>query len=198
MDEVTLRRAQKGDAAAFEQLITPYEGLVWRVCWRYTHNREDANDCAQEAMVKAWRSLPQYRQECALETWLYRVSVSCCLDFLRRRRGQENVSLAAMTEAGFDPPADTPSPEESLLHQEETGEVAQAIRQLPEDMRTVLILSALEDCRYEEIAQITGTPVGTVKSRLNRARVKLADILVRMREPSGKNRVQQHERRTKP
>ena len=63
MDDLTLRRAQKGDTAAFEQLITPYEGLVWRICWRYTRSREDASDCAQEAMVKAWRSLPSYRQD---------------------------------------------------------------------------------------------------------------------------------------
>ena len=63
MDDVTLRRAQKGDPAAFEQLITPHEGLVWRVCWRYTRNREDASDCAQEVMVKSWRVLPDYRRD---------------------------------------------------------------------------------------------------------------------------------------
>ena len=198
MDDVTLRRAQKGDAAAFERLITPHEGLVWRVCWRYTRSREDASDCAQEAMVKAWRSLPNYRQDCALETWLYRICVSCCLDYLRRRKGRDDASLAALTEAGFDPPADTPTPEEAVLRREDAGEVARAIDQLPEDMRTVLILSALENLPYEEIARITGSPVGTVKSRLNRARMKLSEILSRMREPSPGKRVQQGERRTAP
>ena len=198
MDDLTLRRAQKGDTAAFEQLITPYEGLVWRICWRYTRSREDASDCAQEAMVKAWRSLPSYRQDCALETWLYRICVSCCLDFLRRRRGRDDASLTTLTEAGFDPPAPTPTPEESLLRRENADEVAQAIDRLPEDMRTVLILSALENRPYEEIARITGSPVGTVKSRLNRTRVKLAEILSRMREPSAEKRVQHGERRTAP
>ena len=193
MDELTLCRAQKGDASAFEQLITPHEALVWRVCWRYTGNREDAADCAQEAMVKAWRSLSGYRQECSLETWLYRISVSCCLDFLRRRRGESDLSLADMA---FDPPSDVPTPEASLVQREDASELQRAIRLLPEDMRTVLILSALEDKKYEDIAAITGVAVGTVKSRLNRARVKLAQILAGKREPSARISVLHDERRT--
>ncbi len=197
MNELTLRRAQKGDHAAFEQLITPYEGMVWRVCWHYTGHREDAADCAQEAMLKAWRSLPNYRQDCSLETWLYRICTSCCLDFLRRKRGKQDVSLTEMSETGFDPPASAPTPEESALHSEETTELHTAISMLPEDMRTVLILSALESKTYEDIAAVTGVAVGTVKSRLNRARVKLAQILSRMREPSAANCVQQDERRTR-
>lgn len=197
MNELTLRRAQKGDHAAFEQLITPYEGMVWRVCWHYTGHREDAADCAQEAMLKAWRSLPNYRQDCSLETWLYRICTSCCLDLLRRKRGKQDVSLAEMSETGFDPPASSPTPEESALHSEETTELHTAISMLPEDMRTVLILSALENKTYEDIAAVTGVAVGTVKSRLNRARVKLSQILSQMREPSAANCVQHHERRTR-
>ena len=66
MDELILRRAQKGDASAFEQLVTPYEQMIWRVCWHYLHHREDAMDCAQEVMLKAWRSIGQYRQDCVV------------------------------------------------------------------------------------------------------------------------------------
>ena len=197
MDELILRRAQKGDHAAFEQLITPYESMVWRVCWRYTQNHEDASDCAQEAMLKAWRSLPVYRKDCALESWLYRICISCCLDFLRRRRGAQDASLSDMAEAGFDPPSAAPTPEESALHKEESTQLRDAISQLPEDLRTVLILSALEDKKYEDIADITGVAVGTVKSRLNRARVRLAQILSAMREPSAKSCVQHGERRAR-
>lgn len=196
MDDITLRRAQQRDAAAFERLMTPLEGLVWRVCYHYTGHREDAADCAQEAMVKAWRSLPQYRQDCSLETWLYRVCASCCLDFLRRRK--PDVSLTGMAEQGFDPPDAAPTPEESALRRENGDEVRRAIALLPEDMRTVLILSALEGKRYEEIAAVTGVAVGTVKSRLNRARVRLSEILAKMREPSAFSSVQPGERRTKP
>lgn len=82
MDELILRRAQKGDASAFEQLVTPYEQMIWRVCWHYLHHREDAMDCAQEVMLKAWRSIGQYRQDCGFSSWLYRIAGSVCIDFL--------------------------------------------------------------------------------------------------------------------
>lgn len=195
MDELILRRAQKGDTAAFEQLITPYEQLVWRVCWHYTHHMEDARDCAQEAMVKIWRSLPQYRQDCALETWLYRIAASCCLDHLRRQKRRAAESTDALAENGFDPADTAPQPEESVIRLDEKQQLYQAIDQLPEDMRTALILSAVEGRKYEEIAQITGVAAGTVKSRINRARQKLLEIL-RRREQSGVSTVQHIERRS--
>lgn len=195
MDELILRRAQKGDTAAFEQLITPHEQLVWRVCWHYTHHMEDARDCAQEAMVKAWRSLPQYRQDCALETWLYRIAASCCLDFLRRQKRRAAESTDALAESGFDPADPSPQPEETAIRHDEKQLLRQAVDQLPVDMRTALILSAVEGRKYEEIAQITGVAAGTVKSRINRARQKLVEIL-QSREQSGVHAVQHSERRS--
>ena len=143
MDELILRRAQKGDASAFEQLVTPYEQMIWRVCWHYLHHREDA-----------------------------------------------------MAENGFEPADDSPTPEAALLDRESTGDISRALDQLPADMRTVLILYALEKQRYEDIAQITGVSVGTVKSRLNRARQKLAAILANQREQNEKSSVLPSERRT--
>lgn len=195
MDEILLRRAQKGDTAAFEQLITPHEALVWRVCWHYTHHTEDARDCAQEAMVKAWRSLPQYRGDCALESWLYRIAVSCCLDFLRRHKRQAALSADQLAETGFDPADPAPQPEEQAIRRDEKQQLYQAIDSLPEDMRTALILSAVEGRKYEEIAQITGVAAGTVKSRINRARQKLSEMLF-SREQSALSSVQHDERRT--
>lgn len=195
MNELILRRAQKGDAAAFEQLITPLEGMVWRVCWHYTGHREDAADCAQEAMVKAWRSLPQYRQDCSLETWLYRIAASCCVDFLRKQKRHAAESTDALAEVGFDPADPAPQPDETAIRRDEKQQLHQAIDQLPEDMRTALILSAVEGRKYEEIAQITGVAAGTVKSRINRARQKLLEIL-RSREQSGISSVQHIERRS--
>lgn len=195
MDELILRRAQKGDTAAFEQLITPYEQLVWRVCWHYTHHMEDARDCAQEAMVKAWRSLPQYRQDCALETWLYRIAASCCVDFLRKQKRHAAESTDALAENGFDPADPAPQPDETALRRDEKQQLYQAMDLLPEDMRTALILSAVEGRKYEEIAQITGVASGTVKSRINRARQKLKEILT-SREQSASRTVQYDERRS--
>lgn len=194
MDELILRRAQKGDTSAFEQLITPYEQLVWRVCWHYTHQQQDAQDCAQETMIKAWRSLPNYRQSCSLESWLYRIAASCCLDFLRKKKRYAADSTDVLADTGFDPADPAPQPEEIIQTREEKGRLQQAIDQLPEDMRTALILSALEGRKYEEIAEITGVAPGTVKSRINRARQKLAETLSHW-EHSAVSAVQHHERR---
>ena len=177
-DEFTLRRAQKGDPQAFERLVTPHEQTVWRVCWHYTHHTEDAKDCMQEAMLKAWRAIGQYRGDCALETWLYRIASTVCLDFLRRqKRLPQTESSDELVETGLQPVDPSPTPDEALLHAESNVQLRAAIDSLPGDMRTVLILYALEGQPYEVIAQATNTAVGTVKSRLNRARQKIAKFL---------------------
>ena len=186
MDELNLRRAQKGDQKAFEALVTPYEAMIWRICWHYTGHTEDARDCAQEALLKAWRSLGAYRRDCALESWLYRICASVCLDFLRTRSRTQTEPL----KEDFDQPDPVPPPDEQALQRQQREELRRAIAQLPDDMRTVLLLYALEKKRYEEIAEITGTAVGTVKSRLSRARDRLQEILSE-REQSGKIIVQQ-------
>ncbi|MGN0793666.1 MAG: RNA polymerase sigma factor [Aristaeellaceae bacterium] len=178
MDELILRRAQKGDAHAFEQLVTPHEQTVWRACWHYTHHPEDAKDCMQEAMLKAWRAIGQYRGDCALETWLYRIASTVCLDFLRRRKRLPLTESAdEMAETGVQPVDGAPTPDEALLNAESTAQLRAAIDSLPGDMRTVLILYALEGQTYEAIADMTRASIGTVKSRLSRARQKIAKYL---------------------
>ena len=190
MDELILRRAQKGDASAFEALVAPYEAMIWRVCWHYIGHREDARDCAQEALLKAWRSIGAYRRDCSLESWLYRICASVCVDFQRRRRRAETEPL----EEGFDPPDPAAPPDEAAAQRQEREALRRAIAALPEDMRTALILYALERKKYEEIAEITGAAVGTVKSRLSRAREKLQEMLSDG-EQSGQTIVQQSRRR---
>lgn len=177
-DEFTLRRAQKGDAQAFEQLVTPHEQMLWRVCWHYTHHQEDAADCLQETMLKAWRAIKTYRGECSLSTWLYRIASTVCLDFLRKqKRLPETESADAMAEEGFTPVDNSPTPDEAVIKAESTDNIRAAIDALPGDMRAVIILYALQGLGYEEIAAAMQTSVGTVKSRLNRARQKIAKFL---------------------
>lgn len=177
-DEFTLRRAQKGDPAAFERLVTPHEQTIWRVCWHYTHHQQDAQDCMQEAMLKAWRAIGQYRGDCALETWLYRIAATVCLDFLRRRkRLPQTESADDLAEMGVQPVDASPTPDEALLNAESNEQLRAGIDSLPGDMRTALILYALEGRPYDEIAEVTKTSIGTVKSRINRARQKLAKFL---------------------
>lgn len=177
-DEFTLRRAQKGDAQAFEQLVTPHEQMLWRVCYHYTHHQEDAADCLQEAMLKAWRAIGSYRGECALSSWLYRIASTVCLDFLRRqKRLPPTESADELAEDGFAPVDNSPTPDEAILKAESAQDIRDAIDSLPADMRTVIILYALQGLGYEEIAEVMKTSVGTVKSRLNRARQKIARFL---------------------
>ena len=177
-DEFTLRRAQKGDAQAFEQLVTPHEQMLWRVCWHYTHHQEDAADCLQETMLKAWRAIKSYRGECSLSSWLYRIASTVCLDFLRKqKRLPQTESADELAEEGFSPVDESPTPDEAILKAESADSIRAAIDSLPGDMRTVIILYALQGLGYEEIADTMNTSVGTVKSRLNRARQKIAKFL---------------------
>ena len=179
LDELTLRRAQKGDPQAFERLVSPHEQLLWRVCWHYTHHPEDAADCLQETMLKAWRAIRTYRGDCALSTWLYRTAVTVCLDFLRRqKRLPVTESADALSEdEGFTPVDASPTPDEAVLRAESADDLRAAIDALPADMRTAIILYALQGMPYEEIAEVTKASVGTVKSRINRARQKIARFL---------------------
>ena len=177
-DEFTLRRAQKGDAQAFEQLVTPHEQMLWRVCWHYIHHQEDAADCLQETMLKAWRAIKSYRSECSLSSWLYRIASTVCLDFLRKqKRLPQTESADELAEEGFSPVDESPTPDEAILKAESADSIRAAIDSLPGDMRTVIILYALQGLPYEEIADTMNTSVGTVKSRLNRARQKIAKFL---------------------
>ena len=178
-DEFTLRRAQKGDSSAFEMLVTPHEQMLWRVCWHYTHHQEDAADCLQETLLKAWRGIKSYRGECSLSTWLYRIASTVCLDFLRKqKRLPETESADELAEdEGFTPVDDSPTPDEAVIRAESADNVRAAIDALPADMRTVIILYALQGMQYEEIAEVTRTSVGTVKSRISRARQKIAKYL---------------------
>ncbi len=195
MDELLLRRAQSGDPEAFERLMEPLEQLVWRVCWHYTGNREAAEDCGQEAMIRIWRNLANYRGECALESWVYRIAANCCMDWLRKKKRDRSVSMEPMVEQGFDPADDAPGTEEQVVAKDERQRLREAIALLPDDQREALILTQLEKVPYEEAAQVLGVSEGTVKSRVNRAKARLKEILSAERELSPPGNVKKDERR---
>ena len=195
MDELLLRRAQNGDPEAFGQLMEPLEQLVWRVCWHYTGNREAAEDCGQEAMIRIWRNLANYRGECALESWVYRIAANCCMDWLRKKKRDKSVSMEPMREQGFDPADPSPGTEEQVVAKDERQRLREAIAQLPDDQREALILTQLEKIPYDEAAQSLGISEGTVKSRVNRAKARLKEILSEERELSPPGNVRKDERR---
>ena len=198
MDELLLKRAQRGDPDAFEQLMTPLENLIWRVCWHYTGERETASDCAQEAMVKIWRSLGNYRGECAFESWIYRIAANCSLDAMRKKKRDKSESIEPLREQGFDPADPDPGTEERVIAADEHRRLRECIARLPEDQREALVLTQLEGVPYETAAEQLGVSEGTVKSRVNRAKARLKEWMTEQRELSSETGVQRSERRNRP
>ena len=180
-DELLIRRAQSGDEGAFEQLLLAHQKSVYNLCLRMAGNPDDALDLSQEAFIRAWRALGQYQFDAAFSTWLFRLTSNICIDFLRKQKRQQHMSLTATDEdesgEEFAVPDPAPGPEEQAVHNERRQAVAQAMAALPGDYRAVMQLRAVEALSYEQIAEILDIKVGTVKSRLARARAQLRKIL---------------------
>ena len=177
MDELLLRRAGNGDAGAFEALVTPLENRIWRICWHYMGNREDASDCGQETMIRIWRNLGAWRGDCAFESWVYRIAANCCLDALRKKKRDRSVPMEPMAEQGFDPPDPSPGTAEQAEEAEERAQLRREIAGLPEEQREALVLTQLEGLSYQETAAMLQVSEGTVKSRVNRAKARLKERL---------------------
>lgn len=183
MDErQVIQRVLDGDQEAFAGLVTAYEKQVYNLCLRMCGNQEDARDLSQEAFVKAWRGLQFYQFEAAFSTWLYRLTSNVCIDFLRRKKRAPQTVPPLQNENGEDVEPEVadslPSPEEQLLHRERQSQIAWAMGQLEPEFRQVLTLRVIQELSYEQIAEITELKVGTVKSRIARARWKLKKILL--------------------
>ena len=197
MDELLLRRAQRGDPEAFGRLMEPLEQLVWRVCWHYTGDREASSDCGQEAMIRIWRALDSYRGDCAFESWVYRIAANCCMDWLRKKKRDRSVSMEPMRDQGFDPADTSPGTEAQVIAKDERRRLREAIALLPEDQREALVLTQLERVSYEEAARMLDVSEGTVKSRVNRAKARLKEILTSEGELSSPADVKKGERRSR-
>ena len=174
-------RARAGDAAAFEQLMLASQDRVYTLCLRMTGNREDALDLAQEAFLNAWRGLPSFQGNSSFSTWVYRLASNACIDFLRKRkRRQEHESAASLDdeEAPLPEPADPgATPEEALERAELRRAVERGLQALPEHHRQVLVMRELSGLSYQEIGETLGLDLGTVKSRIARARLALKNFL---------------------
>lgn len=169
-----------GDSDAFAELVSAYEDKVYNLCLRMCSDREEAKDLAQEAFFKAWRGLAFYKQEAAFSTWLYRLTTNVCIDHLRQKKRHAASSLTAVEEEEqIDVPDPSPTPEEMVFDRRRKEIVASAMSQLEEEFRTVLTLRVVQELSYDEIGEILDLKVGTVKSRLARAREKLRKILLK-------------------
>ena len=182
-DELLIRRAQRGDADAFEQLLLEHQKNVYNLCYRMAGNPDDAMDLSQETFLRAWRCLDQYQFASAFSTWLYRLCSNICIDFLRRRRRQQTVTLtfedADGEEQTYAVPDAQPLPEEQVELKLTRETLAAAMAQLLPEHRAVLQLRVVNEMSYEQIADVLDIQIGTVKSRLSRARNQLKKILER-------------------
>ena len=164
-----IRRCQNGDRDAFEELLSGYEQLIYNLTFRYFGNHHDASDLGQEAMVRVYHKIGEFNGRAAFKTWLYRVVTNLCLDELRRRKRQ-TCSLEELKEKGMEPAAVFRGPEEEAEHSEQARLIQEVLLNLSLEHRTIIILKDIEGLDYNEIARILGCSVGTVKSRLSRAR----------------------------
>jgi len=173
-DKKLVKRVQKGDKGAFDLLVLKYQHKIVNLVMRYVRDPELAQDITQEAFIKAYRALPRFRGDSAFYTWMYRIAVNTAKNHLAaQRRRPMNVELDLQDPEQYDLHAklkETDTPEGMALSNELRELVERAIAALPEDLRTAIILRELEGMSYEEIAQTMECPVGTVRSRIFRAR----------------------------
>lgn len=166
-----------GDTDRFEDLVRAYESGIYRLCLRMLGNEQDALDASQEAFFKAYRGLSGYRGDSRFSTWLYRLASNVCMDMLRRRPAAPDLSAEDDWFAAL-PDDRTPSPQEALEKKELRAAVAEAMAALQPEFRQAVVLRDVNGLTYDEIAAVTGLGAGTVKSRIFRARRKLADALM--------------------
>lgn len=180
-------QAKQGNMQALEELLQRHEKIVYHIVLRTMGAGEDVKDLSQEVLLKAYRSLAKFDGKSAFSTWLYRIAVNTCIDEMRKRKGKQTYSLDAELEQEdgnyhkqFADPADTP--EQSLIRQELRQEVVTALEKLSPEHKTALVLREMQGFSYEEISEITQTPLGTVKSRISRAKIQLKEEILKLRE----------------
>ena len=187
VEKIIIKEAKQGNQEAFEKLITAYERIVYNIAYRMFNNEEDAKDMAQEVFIKVYRNLDKFDEEAKFSTWLHRITVNTCIDEIRKRKGKETSSINELMElddgeVGKQYASDEATPEEKVVSKEKIKDLESAIESLCEKHKTLIILRDIQGLSYEEITRITGSNLGTVKSRISRARLNLRNIIMKNEE----------------
>jgi RNA polymerase sigma-70 factor (ECF subfamily) len=182
VDQQLVERAQRGDKHAFELLVVKYQRRLGRLISRFVRNAAEAEDVTQEAFIKAYRALPGFRGESAFYTWLYRIGINTAKNHLvaQGRRAPTSTTFDAEEAESFEEASllhEVSTPENELMSKQVVDVVNASLQQLPEDLRTALTLREIEGLSYEEIAAVMNCPIGTVRSRIFRAREVVATNL---------------------
>jgi RNA polymerase sigma-70 factor, ECF subfamily len=181
VDQLLVERVQKGEKHAFDLLISKYQHRIISLVGRYVHDHAEAQDVAQEAFIKAYRALRNFRGDSAFYTWLYRIAINTAKNWLvAQKRRPPSSDIDAVDAEHYDMDSrlkDKATPENELLREEIRKTVYDTIAILPEDLRTAIVLREMEGMSYEEIAVTMECPIGTVRSRIFRAREAIDDKL---------------------
>jgi len=178
MEEAALiAAARQGDTQAFDQLVRLYQSAIYNVAYRILGDEEAASDASQDAFLSAYEAIGKFRGG-SFKGWLLRIATNTCYDQLRRKKRQPTTSLEALYLDSEPPWAEDEEPEEYALRQELGRTIQRGLATLPPEQRTALVLSDIQGLSYQEIAEVMGTSLGTVKSRLSRGRASLRDYLL--------------------
>ncbi|HZT78952.1 MAG TPA: sigma-70 family RNA polymerase sigma factor [Gemmataceae bacterium] len=170
-----------GDTAAFGELVRRYQDRLYNTVYRLVDNPEDAHDVVQEAFLNAYQSLDSFKGDSRFFTWLYRIAVNTAISQKRKHRAVVSIDQGRSGEMSLEPPDESEysRPGEAMERAEEERRIQAALNRLSPEHRAVLVLKDIEGHKYEMIAEILGVPIGTVRSRLHRARAELREILER-------------------
>ncbi len=180
-EEDLIKQSQGSDLDSFNLLVEIYQGPIYNLTLRMLGNPQDAEDVAQEAFVLAWKAIPGFKGG-SFKAWLFRIASNACTDLLRSKKSRKADSLDAIFPEYNPLPSQVESPEDHVMREEVTHLIGEQLLSLSEEQRLVVTLADLQGLSYEEIAQITDCSLGTVKSRLNRGRANLRDLLSQHKE----------------
>ena len=177
-DQQLIADCLKGRSAAFGELVSRYQDRVYNTVYRLLDNAEDARDVTQEAFLSAYQSLHAFKGDSLFFTWLYRIAVNTAISHKRKRRGVLRLHDPAAGPVEPADPSETNRPEHAMELAEEEKRVQEALGRLSPEHRAVLVMKDMEGQKYEDMADVLGVPIGTIRSRLHRARLELRDILL--------------------
>lgn len=175
-----IKRAKNGSESDFETLILSCQGKAYSIAYRYLNNQEDAMDALQESFIKAYRSLATFKGNSSFQTWIYRIVVNTCYDMLRKKKSRIQAESLYKSDGDeeymIELPDQDKGPEELALDREESRDIFRVLEMLPLDQKEIILLRDVEGYSYEEIVVILSITMGTVKSRISRARLRLREL----------------------
>ncbi len=179
-DAAILRRFQSGDVSAFQELVRAYQDNIYNLCSYMTGDPVNAEDIAQDVFLKAYQNLKNFRPNASIYTWLYRIAVNACIDYKRKASFESLFRYQQHNDETIeDEPSDDPSPEHDYESQQTRNAVRKALGRLSQKLRAVIVMKEMDGLSYDEIAQSLDISIGTVKSRISRARDELKRIMLK-------------------